>query len=149
MRVWAVSDVHTDYKENMAWCGTSFNCMSRMLHIKMCITYPSYWLLKGDCSSVIIIRPVLVCRCEALSNNAYQYDVLILAGDVSDDQSVLRSTFEIVVQKFNHVFFVPGNHDLWVRRKERDLLDSLGELLPHPAGEAPSPSIHGVRLPML
>ncbi len=20
MRVWAVSDVHTDYKENMAWC---------------------------------------------------------------------------------------------------------------------------------
>ena len=56
--------------------------------------------------------------------------MLILAGDISDDQSVLRSTFELVVQKFNHVFFVPGNHDLWVRRKERDLLDSLGELLP-------------------
>ena len=62
------------------------------------------------------------CRCEALSNNAYQDDVLILAGDISDDQSVLRSTFELVVQKFNHVFFVPGNHDLWVRRKERDPL---------------------------
>ncbi len=55
--------------------------------------------------------------------------MLVLAGDISDDQSVLRGTFEIVVQKFNHVFFVPGNHDLWVRRKERDLLDSLGEPL--------------------
>ena len=32
-----------------------------------------------------------------------------------------------MVQKFKHVFFVPGNHDLWVRRKERDVLDSLGE----------------------
>ena len=73
---------------------------------------------------------VWVCRCEALSNNTYRDDVLILAGDISDDQSVLRNTFEIVVQKFKDVFFVPGNHDLWVRRKERDLLDSLGELLP-------------------
>lgn len=70
--------------------------------------------------------------------------MLILAGDISDDQSVLRSTFELVVQKFNHVFFVPGNHDLWVRRKERDLLDSLGELLPCPARGAPSLSISGV-----
>ena len=86
---------------------------------------------KGDrpptCHFIVL---VLVCRCEALSNNTYRDDVLILAGDISDDQSVLRSTFEIVVQKFKHVFFVPGNHDLWVRRKERDLLDSLGEILP-------------------
>ena len=67
------------------------------------------------------------CRCEALSDSAYKDDVLILAGDVSDDQAVLRSTFQIMVQKFKHVFFVPGNHDLWVRRKERDVLDSLGE----------------------
>lgn len=67
-----------------------------------------------------------VRRCEDLSNNAYKDDVLILAGDISDDQAVLRSTFQLAVQKFGHVFFVPGNHDLWVRRKERDVLDSLG-----------------------
>ncbi len=69
------------------------------------------------------------CRCEALSNSAYKDDVLILAGDISDDQAVLRSTFQLMVRKFKHVFFVPGNHDLWVRRKERDLLDSLGKEL--------------------
>ena len=69
-----------------------------------------------------------VRRCEDLSNNAYKDDVLILAGDISDDQAVLRNTFQLVVQKFAHVFFVPGNHDLWVRRKERDVLDSLGAL---------------------
>ena len=69
------------------------------------------------------------CRCEALSDSAYKDDVLILAGDISDDQAVLRSTFQLMVRKFKHVFFVPGNHDLWVRRKERDLLDSLGNKL--------------------
>lgn len=69
------------------------------------------------------------CRCEALSDSAYKDDVLILAGDISDDQAVLRSTFQLTVRKFKHVFFVPGNHDLWVRRKERDLLDSLGNKL--------------------
>ncbi|EIE23640.1 Metallo-dependent phosphatase, partial [Coccomyxa subellipsoidea C-169] len=85
MRIWAVSDVHADYKENMEWC-------------------------------------------ETLSENAYQEDTLILAGDISDDQAILRSTFELMVRKFEHVFFVPGNHDLWVRRKERGVLDSLGKL---------------------
>lgn len=63
-----------------------------------------------------------------MSDVAYREDCLILAGDISDDQAILRTTFQLVVKKFQHVFFVPGNHDLWVRRKERDLLDSLGEI---------------------
>lgn len=39
---------------------------------------------------------------------------------------MLRATFQLMAAKFAHVFFVPGNHDLWVRRKEREVLDSLG-----------------------
>ncbi len=75
----------------------------------------------------ILLTVVWCChRCETLSENAYQEDTLILAGDISDDQAILRSTFELMVRKFEHVFFVPGNHDLWVRRKERGVLDSLG-----------------------
>ena len=30
--------------------------------------------------------------------------------------------------RFAHVFFTPGNHDLWVRRQERGQYDSIGEL---------------------
>jgi 3',5'-cyclic AMP phosphodiesterase CpdA len=68
-------------------------------------------------------------RCESLSDLAYQKDCLILAGDISDDQAILRTTFQLMRKKFQHVFFVPGNHDLWVRRKEREILDSLGTFL--------------------
>lgn len=78
---------------------------------------------------LVLTRDLDCHRCEALSENAYQEDTLILAGDISDDQAILRSTFELMVRKFQHVFFVPGNHDLWVRRKERGVLDSLGDSL--------------------
>lgn len=53
--------------------------------------------------------------CQGVSATEYQNDVLILAGDVSDDMAKLRETFELFKQKFAEVFFVPGNHDLWIR----------------------------------
>lgn len=85
MRVWALSDVHTDYKENLAWC-------------------------------------------EELSTTEYQNDVLILAGDVTDDLPTLRRTLQLFKQRWAHVFFTPGNHDLWVRRGEKARYDSIGKL---------------------
>ena len=71
MRVFALSDVHVDYPENLEW--------------------------------------VL-----GLSNIDYQNDVLILAGDVSDDLKKLELVFEALLGKFCKVLFVPGNHELWV-----------------------------------
>ena len=82
--------------------------------------------MKLDPHRMTVLTPVALSRCEDLSDNAYQDDILILAGDISDDQTVLRTTFQLMASKFAHVFFVPGNHDLWVRRKEREVLDSLG-----------------------
>ncbi len=73
MRVFALSDVHTDFRENLQ-------------------------LLSG------------------LSTRIYREDALILAGDVSHDLGVVRRTLELFLERFRDVFFVPGNHELWVRQ---------------------------------
>ena len=78
MRVFAISDVHTDYRDNLE-------------------------LLSG------------VAR--------YPLDALILAGDVSDRPGILRQTFCMLLERFRYVFFVPGNHEMWIRRGEYE--DSL------------------------
>ena len=73
MRIFAISDVHADYPENMA-------------------------LL------------------EDLSRHGHARDTLLLAGDVTDDLAKLAQVLGEVREKFAHVFFVPGNHELWLRR---------------------------------
>jgi predicted phosphodiesterase len=55
---------------------------------------------------------------QALSSVEYTNDALILAGDVSDDLHKLQTALTALCAKFAQVFFVPGNHELWVRRKE-------------------------------
>ena len=75
MRIFAISDVHADYPQNMA-------------------------LL------------------QAFSARDHLRDTLLLAGDVTDDLARLAQVLRGVREKFAHVFFVPGNHELWVRRGE-------------------------------
>lgn len=74
MRVFALSDIHVDYAENLAWIM-------------------------------------------ALSDSDYQDDVLLLAGDVTDDMGLLRTVLTQLRACFKGVYFVPGNHDLWVRKE--------------------------------
>jgi len=54
-------------------------------------------------------------------------DVLLLAGDISNDMNVLRATFEAVRERFGHVFYCPGNHDLWVHKSDgcKDSIEKL------------------------
>lgn len=52
----------------------------------------------------------------ALSRSDYRQDVLILAGDLTDSLAQLQWCLEQLAQRFRKVFFVPGNHDLWVAR---------------------------------
>lgn len=75
MRVFALSDVHVDYPENME-------------------------------------------RMRRLSGSRYLRDTLLLAGDVSHDLAKLADVLRCLRGKFAHVFFVPGNHDLWIGRGE-------------------------------
>lgn len=51
-----------------------------------------------------------------LSLADYQRDVLILAGDVTDNLLLLEYCFNQLSSKFKAVLFVPGNHELWVIR---------------------------------
>ena len=80
MRVYALSDLHVDYKHNM-------------------------FLLQH------------------MSDIEYVNDALLLAGDISHDLDQLKTCLANLRAKFRCVFFVPGNHDLWVRQKE--CVDSL------------------------
>ena len=82
MRVYALSDLHVDYKRNMS----------------------------------------LV---QQMSDIEYADDVLLLAGDISHDLDLLKSCLSLLRAKFRCVFFVPGNHDLWIRRKE--CVDSIAK----------------------
>jgi hypothetical protein len=96
-RIWALSDVHTDKKENMQW--------------------------------IKALRK---------TGGLYESDTLILAGDISDNLAIVRETLSHLVGTFRHVFFTPGNHDLWVRTQpgsgtasapSRTSLDVLDDLL--------------------
>lgn len=51
-----------------------------------------------------------------LSTADFTDDVLILAGDVADTLPALERTLALLAQRFRHVLFVPGNHELWVIR---------------------------------
>lgn len=54
---------------------------------------------------------------EQLSSEDYRDDVLILAGDLTEDSRLLGWCLGRFAAKFRQVLFVPGNHDLWVRRE--------------------------------
>ncbi len=87
MRIFAISDVHVDYPQNMA-------------------------LIQG------------------LSGREYRGDTLLLAGDVSDDLARLARVLGTLRERFAHVFFVPGNHELWVRREEQgDSVAKFGQIV--------------------
>lgn len=85
-RVWAMSDIHTDVKDNMEFV-------------------------------------------EGLDCNSFLRDALIIAGDVSNNLATTRRTFKALRPKFAAVFYVPGNHDLWISRgcacASRDSLEKL------------------------
>lgn len=67
---------------------------------------------------------------EGLSRFDYKNDTLLLAGDVSDIESLLAWAFEVLSDCFAEVCFVPGNHDLWVMRSEQsNSFDKLERVL--------------------
>ena len=86
MRVFATSDLHTDYRENLRWL-------------------------------------------QELSGVAYRSDALIVAGDISDRLEVIRETLQLLRAKFRHVFFTPGNHELWVRGSDSNSLEKFQRVL--------------------
>ena len=86
-RVWAISDIHVDHRENRLWL-------------------------------------------ERLCGEEHGDDILILAGDVASNRELVEWALERLAAAYSRVFFVPGNHDLWVIRDEpNDSLDQFNELM--------------------
>jgi predicted phosphodiesterase len=51
-----------------------------------------------------------------LSSVDFQEDILILAGDVTDNLHLLNRCFRKLGASFKKVLYTPGNHELWVVR---------------------------------
>lgn len=85
LEVFVVSDLHTEYAENMSW-------------------------VKG------------------LPKKRKKKEVLLVAGDVAETYENFVLTMSLLKASFEHVFFVPGNHDLWLRREKEKYIDSLQKL---------------------
>lgn len=73
-RVFVLSDLHTDYSDNMSWVRS----------------------LKSRSTE----------------------DLLLVAGDVAETYSNFILTMSLLKDEFHRVFFVPGNHDLWLRGRK-------------------------------
>ena len=57
------------------------------------------------------------------ARRGHRLDSLIIAGDATDRLDRLQQLLEGLVPCFHRVLFVPGNHELWIRRS--DYTDSL------------------------
>jgi calcineurin-like phosphoesterase family protein len=86
MRIFAVSDLHTDFAENRR-------------------------------------------RLQQISSTSYLQDVLVVAGDIADDLKIIDWTLRKLRSQFGQVFYVPGNHELWVRSGEYDSIEKLRQVL--------------------
>ncbi|HEX8907532.1 MAG TPA: metallophosphoesterase [Longimicrobiaceae bacterium] len=86
MRIWAISDLHADFRENR-----------RLL--------------------------------ERISAAEHRGDALIVAGDVADNLTIVEDVLGELRARFAEVFFVPGNHELWVRADPRDSVEKFHAVL--------------------
>jgi predicted phosphodiesterase len=86
MRIWAISDLHSDFHENR-----------RLL--------------------------------ERIPAGEHRGDALIVAGDVAGSLAVVSDVLGSLRSRFAEVFFVPGNHELWVRGEPRDSVEKFHAVL--------------------
>ncbi len=68
---------------------------------------------------------------ESLDTQAYRNDILLLAGDVCDELTLLEDTLTLLKTRFGAVFFCVGNHDLWIRSSDtsKNSLEKLQRIL--------------------
>ncbi|KAL1504531.1 hypothetical protein AB1Y20_010933 [Prymnesium parvum] len=56
------------------------------------------------------------------------YDVCLCAGDVSNSEAVLLEALQLLSERFDQVFFTPGNHDMWLPRDVSEHMSSFDQL---------------------
>lgn len=53
---------------------------------------------------------------EQLSKQDYQHDILLVVGDVANDMPLFSYVMSLLAERFSKVLYVPGNHDVWIKR---------------------------------
>jgi hypothetical protein len=66
---------------------------------------------------------------ESLDGACYRDAALIVAGDVGHRLHTIRATLSLLRSKFQRVFYMPGNHELWVRGETGDSIEKLHHVL--------------------
>ena len=66
---------------------------------------------------------------EGLSKVEFCKDVLLVAGDIAHQFELIETVLELLRAKFGQVFYVPGNHELWVREEKGDSLDKFYRII--------------------
>lgn len=64
-----------------------------------------------------------------ISDSDFKDDVLIIAGDVADRLERISSTLSLMREKFKEIFYVPGNHELWVRGESGNSIEKFHTIL--------------------
>lgn len=59
-------------------------------------------------------------RLQRISSVFYLRDVLVAGGDFADDLRIIDWTLRKLRSQFCAVFYIPGNHELWVSGGEYD-----------------------------
>lgn len=65
---------------------------------------------------------------EILKERLFKDDVLIIAGDLTDDLKLLEVSLKQIRESFYEVLFIPGNHDLWVRKSGINSIEKLNNI---------------------
>lgn len=78
--------------------------------------------------------PTVVKWAEGISATEFKNDILIVAGDLGDTFNAIKRGLMLFRKKFRRVFYVPGNHDMWIRPNTEDTTkkkfkDSIVKLL--------------------
>jgi predicted phosphodiesterase len=66
---------------------------------------------------------------EQVSREEFREDALIVAGDVAHRLELVEASLALLKERFREVFYVPGNHELWVRQEGLDSLEKFHRLL--------------------
>ena len=120
-----MTDLHVDYAENMAWCKAIDGEAHRQAPAcPRCPQPPAAPAGASGCRVLCLTAPPSSnCYCCCCRN-----DVLIVSGDVSDELPALEEALSTLAGKFAHLFYVPGNHELWCRESDRHVRRTAGLL---------------------
>jgi len=71
---------------------------------------------------------------QQFSRYDYKDDALLVAGDIADGLGVISRTLSLLRSRFRHVFYVPGNHELWVRTDDCHSIEKFSRIQAHCEG---------------